>query len=186
MSTIQGNLANMAKELEDAQSKSDKLSHKGGKASAQKVEIATSRLQTASSTWDNQAPFILETLQSADESRLNHLRDGLTQYESLEIDNLNRCQKIAESTLGLLVEVDTSLEIKHWSQASVQGRPINERRSTTRQPSIAGSTTAVPTVPPPPATPASTHTDNQSEHSGKQEPGKPHYLYEHLPHLVSV
>ncbi|KAI6708577.1 hypothetical protein JHW43_008905 [Diplocarpon mali] len=168
MPNLQGNLAGMAKELEDAQSKSDKLNLKGGKASAQKVEAATTRLQAASSQWDSQAPFILETLQSIDESRLNHLRDILTQYETLEMDNLNRCQKNAESALGLLVEVDTSIEIQHWSQAAVAGRPLIERRST-RQSSMAGSTSAGHVHIPPPAAPASTHTDDQSEHSGKQE-----------------
>ncbi|PBP16916.1 hypothetical protein BUE80_DR012212, partial [Diplocarpon rosae] len=171
MPNLQGNLAGMAKELEDAQSKSDKLSQRGGKASAQKVEAATTRLQAASSQWDNQAPFILETLQSIDESRLNHLRDILTQYETHEMDSLNRCQKIAESALGLLVEIDTSIEIQRWSQAAVAGRPVNERTSTTRQSSTAGSTSAGNINMPPPAAPASTNTDNQSEHSGKQEQG---------------
>jgi hypothetical protein len=40
MTTIQGNLASMARDLEDAQDKSDKLSKKGGKASALKVDAA--------------------------------------------------------------------------------------------------------------------------------------------------
>ncbi|KAH7313014.1 Muniscin C-terminal mu homology domain-containing protein [Rhexocercosporidium sp. MPI-PUGE-AT-0058] len=170
MSTQQGNLAATAKELEDAQERSDKLSKKGGKASAQKVDFAQSRLQSATSSWDGQAPFIFETLQILDERRLNHLRDVLTQYQTLEMDNINRNQRVVESTLGLLLEVETAQEIQNWSQAAgMGGKPANERRSTTRQSSIAGSTSAGNTSMPAPPTPASTHTDNQSEHSEKRE-----------------
>lgn len=173
MSTQQGNLAAIAKELEDAQDRSDKLSKKGGKASAQKVDFAQSRLQSATSSWDGQAPFIFETLQILDERRLNHLRDVLTQYQTLEMDNINRNQRVVESTLGLLLEVETAQEIQNWSQAAgMGGKPAMERRSTTRQSSIAGSTSAGNISMPAPPTPASTHTDNQSEHSEKREQGK--------------
>lgn len=171
--TIQGNLSSMAKELEDAQSKCDKLSQKGGKASAQKVDAAAARLQTASSQWNSQAPFILETLQSVDESRLNQLRDVLTQYETHEMDNLIRCQQISESALHVLVEVDTSIEIVQWAQAVVAGRPVLDRRSAARQSSsIAEGSPGGNAHSQPPAAPASAHADNQSEHSGKQEHGK--------------
>src|SRR6266542_2643080 len=90
MTTIQGNLAAMAKEVEDAQHNSEKLSRKGGKASTQKVEAATSKLQSANQQWDSQAPFIFETLQALDERRLNHLRDVLTQYETHASDQVER------------------------------------------------------------------------------------------------
>lgn len=169
MVTQQGNLSVMAKDLEAAQDKSDKLSKKGGSASAQKVDVAQSKLQTASSQWDTQSPFIFETLQTVDERRLNHLRDVLTQYQTLEMDNVNRHQKVVESTLGLLLEVETAQEIQNWSQTATLGaRPATERRSTTRQSSIAGSTSAGNISMPAPPTPASAHTDNQSEHSEKQ------------------
>lgn len=176
--TIQGNLSAMAKELEDAQEKSEKLARKGGKASTMKMDTAASRLQTANSQWDAQAPFIFETLQALDERRLNHLRDVLTQYETLEADQVERNRKTIESTLALLVEIDTSQEITSWAAASVAGKPITERKA--RQLSTAGSgtTAGTNTHMPPPQTPQSTHTaqsthtDNHSEHSGKQESGE--------------
>lgn len=172
MTTIQGNLAAMARELEDAQDRSDKLSKKGGKASAQKVDVAQSRLQTATNSWDAQSPFIFETLQTLDERRVNHLRDVLTQYQTLEMDNINRNQRSVESTLGLLLEIETAQEIQNWSQAAgTGGKPMIERRTTTRQSSIAGSTSAGNASMPAPPTPASTHTDDQSEHSEKREQG---------------
>ncbi|EKD19655.1 uncharacterized protein L3040_002001 [Drepanopeziza brunnea f. sp. 'multigermtubi'] len=166
--TIQGNLGAMAKELEDAQSKSEKLMQRGGKASAYKVEAAAARLQTASTQWNNQAPFILETLQSVDEGRLNHLRDALTQYETQEMDNLNRCQSIVESALGVMVEVDTSIEIQSWAQTVVSGKPVVERRPAGRQGFVTGNAMTGNTNMPP-SIPAATNTDNRSEHSGKQE-----------------
>lgn len=172
MTTIQGNLAAMARELEDAQDKSSKLSKKGGKASAQKVESAASRLQSANQQWDSQAPFVFETLQALDESRLNHLRDFLTQYETHEADHIERNRVTVERTLSSLLEMDTSQEIKNWSQANVAGKPITERRP--RQPSNAGSGSAGGSfgagsaAVAPPQTPRS-YTDNTSETSGRQE-----------------
>jgi hypothetical protein len=173
MTTIQGNLAAMAKELEDAQDRSDKLTKKGGKASTQKVESATTKLQSANQQWDSQAPFVFETLQALDETRLNHLRDVLTQYETHEADQIERNRITVEQTLSALLEVDTAQEIRSWSQSAVAGKPITER--TARQLSTAGSSNAGPgsagtgAALPPPPTRQSAHTDNASEHSGKQE-----------------
>jgi hypothetical protein len=172
IATIQGNLGNMAKELEDAQDKFEKLNKKGGKASAQKVESATSKLQTATQQWASQSPFVFERLQALDESRMNHLRDVLTQYETHEADQVERNRITVEQTLRSLLEIDSSQEIKNWSQATVAGRPITER--TARQLSNAGSSTggsfgAAVGATPPPQTPRSTNTDNASEHSGRQD-----------------
>ncbi|KAH6673801.1 Muniscin C-terminal mu homology domain-containing protein [Halenospora varia] len=164
MSTIQGNLQSMAKELDGAQEKSDKLSKKGGKANTAKVEQATSQLQGAEQQWNSQAPFIFENLQALDETRLNHLRDVLTQFETHQADQIERNRITVEQTLGSLLEVDTAQEIKNWSQASVAGKPITERRA--RQ--LSNAEAAAAAMPPPP-TPRSTHTDNQSEHSQKHE-----------------
>lgn len=181
MTTIQGNLAAMAKDLDDAQDKAEKLSKKAGKASAQKVDAASSKLQSATSLWDSQAPFVFENLQALDERRLNQLRDVLTQYQTHEMDQFERNRKSVEETLGILLEIETAQEIKNWSQAVAAGRPAIERQ-TTRQSSIAespsrGGQNNNNSLPPPPGTAASTHTDNQSEHSGKQESsGKFHMI----------
>ncbi len=177
MTTIQGNLAAMAKEVDEAQEKSDKLGRKGGKASAAKVDHAATRLQSANSQWESQAPFIFETLQALDERRLNHLRDILTQYETLESDQIERNRKTVETTLSSLLEVDTAVEIKTWAEAQVAGKPITERRarqlSSTGSASIASPGTSI--MPPPTARSSHTahtqHTDNYSEHSGGHEKG---------------
>lgn len=168
MSTIQGNLGAMAKEFEDAQHASDKLSKKGGKASAQKVDNAAAKLQNAEQQWQAQAPFIYESLQAADERRLNHLRDILTQFETHEADRIERSRIAVEQTLTALLEVDTAQEIRNWSEATTAGRPVTDRAA--RQLSSAGeSGGAAPPLPPP--TPRSTHSAAASDVSKQEGPG---------------
>ncbi len=155
MNTIANNLQGMARELEDAQDKADKMGRKAGKASAQKVEAATQRLDAANQQWESQAPFIFETLQALDEQRVNHLRDVLTQLETHEVEQTVRTQSAAEVILNLILEVQTADEIQTFAQRTVEGRPRIERRSTARQPSIAGSVqSSNAPLPPLPAQPA--------------------------------
>jgi hypothetical protein len=164
MNTVQGNLSSMARELESAQEKSDKLSKKGGKASTQKVEAATSQLQTARQQWDSQAPFIFENLQALDETRLNHLRDVLTQFQTHEADQVERNRVAVEETLAALLEVDTSQEIRNWSQASKSEKAAPSRRA--RGTSNAGSSAPAPSSLRPPPIP--THSDSMSQRSSEQ------------------
>lgn len=159
MTTIQGNLGSMAKELEDAQEKADKLNRKGGKASASKVEVATSKVEMARSQWYSQAPFVFEKLQAVDETRLNHLRDVLTQYQTHETDQVERSRVNAEQTLNALLEVDTTQEIRTFVNNTTRGKAIVEPRA--RAPANVASTGHHPA----PASPALA-PDNASEHSG--------------------
>jgi hypothetical protein len=172
MTTIQGNLGSMAREVEDAQEKSEKLNKKGGKSISQKVDAAATKLQSANAQWDSQAPFVFESLQALDETRLNHLRDVLTQYETHEADQIERSRVVTEKTLSTLLEIETAQEIRSWSQANVARLP----QRAVRQHSSAGSGnaggsisgTGGTTAPPPPQTPRS-NADNASEHSGRLE-----------------
>ncbi|KAK4098333.1 hypothetical protein N658DRAFT_518092 [Parathielavia hyrcaniae] len=157
--TISANLQAMAKELDDAADKSDKLSKKGGKANAQKVDQAAARLEAASQQWESQSPFIFETLQALDEQRINHLRDVLTQFETHEIDQATRTQAAAEEVLNVMLEVNTSQEIKNFVQRATAGKPKVERRSTTRQSTPVTPTAAAPSI----------TGDDVSEHSGHRE-----------------
>lgn len=163
MSTIQGNLVAMQKELDEAQIKADKLGKKGAKANSLKVDNASQKLDSANSQWDSQAPFIFEKLQAVDESRLNHLRDVLTQYQTHEADQVERNRVTAETTLNSLLEVDTSQEIQNFARNATQGKPKVER-NTRRASSSAGSNTL-----PPPPIPKVPTGDGSSEHSGRNE-----------------
>jgi hypothetical protein len=52
--------------------KSDALNEKAGKArSVAKIDQAASRLEAATDQWETQAPFIFETVQALDETRLD-------------------------------------------------------------------------------------------------------------------
>lgn len=127
MSTVQANLSALSKELIDAREKSEKLHKKGNKASAQKVDAAATRLETATTTWDSQTPFIFERLQSLDELRLNRLRDLLTQYETHEVDCIERNRSTVESTIGSLIEVDTQTELLNWATNVTAGKQKREK-----------------------------------------------------------
>lgn len=155
---ISANLHGMAKELDDATEKSEKLSKKGGKANAQKVDQAASRLESATQQWESQAPFIFETLQALDEQRINHLRDVLTQFETHEVDQATRTQAAAEEVLNIMLEVNTAKEIENFAARTTAGKPKIERKSTnTRQSAVTTPTLAPPSV--------HAHDDDASEHS---------------------
>ncbi|KAI1642921.1 Muniscin C-terminal mu homology domain-containing protein [Daldinia loculata] len=162
LQTIQGNLQNMARELEDAQERTDKLSRKGGKASAQKVELAAGKLEFATQQWDSQAPFIFESLQALDESRMNQLRDCLTQYGTYEGEQAQSHQAEAETVLNSLLDYSTATEIQHFVAKTTAGRPKIEKRTTTarQSSSLSGGNSSL--APPSIHAPAA---DDRSEHS---------------------
>ena len=142
MSTIQGNLQALAKESEEAQRRSDKIQAKGGKASANKVSNATSDVENANQQWDTQAPFVFEQLQALDENRVNHLRDVLTQFQTHEVDQVERNRITAESCLNILLNVNTGDEISTFVARISGGRPTVPPRQQSR------TTTASSLVPP--------------------------------------
>lgn len=173
MSTIQGNLGSMAREIESAQKKSDKLNSQGQKASAQKVANAAQEVDNARSQWDSQAPFVFEKLQQVDESRLNHLRDILTQFQTHEVDHVERIRQSTENTLNSILSIETADEIKTWALRTTRGQPRMER--TRSRPSIAGSSAPsasnAPPVPPIPQdtlapTPFAGNDDGSSRSGG--------------------
>lgn len=149
MSTIQGNLAAMAKDVERAQQKTDKLRGKGDKAEAGKVASANSDLDTAQTQWESQAPYVFENLQALDETRLNHLRDVLTQFQTHEVDQVERDRITAEQCLNVLLNVETADEIKTFALRAVHTKPtIRPQRNSIATPSrsFQGASSATPTA----------------------------------------
>lgn len=127
MSTIGGNLAAMAKEIDGANKKAEKLRDKGAKASAGKVANASSDVENAMSQWESQAPYVFEQLQAADESRVNVLRDILTQFQTHEVDQVERSRVTAEQCLHAVLNIETADEIKTFALRTAQGKPKIER-----------------------------------------------------------
>ncbi|KAH8721118.1 Cytoskeletal protein syp1 [Beauveria bassiana] len=134
--TISANLTHLGKDLEDARHQADKLSKKGSKTSAQKIDAASTRLEMAQQEWDSQAPFVFETLQALDESRVNQLRDVLTQYQTHESDQAQRTQTIAGDALAVTIEIETESEIRGFVQTTIGDRPAAPTRSSTRRSSV--------------------------------------------------
>ncbi|KAI0889150.1 Muniscin C-terminal mu homology domain-containing protein [Annulohypoxylon maeteangense] len=163
--TIQSNLQNMARELEDAQERSEKLSKKGGKASAQKVDLAAGKLDSATQQWESQAPFIFESLQAVDESRMNQLRDCLTQYGTYEGELAQSHQAEAETVLNSLLDYNTANEIQHFVTKTTAGRPKIEKRATSSRQN-SGFTGPTSSLAPPSIHPSA---DDRSDHSVSKE-----------------
>ncbi|CAG7994592.1 unnamed protein product [Penicillium olsonii] len=114
MPGIQSNLAGLAKNVETAQKKVDKAKSKGAKG-ADKLAAEIANAEEVSQQWESRAPFVFEQLQAADETRLNHLRDVLTQLETHEVDQVERGRQAAETCLNILLNVETADEIKTFA-----------------------------------------------------------------------
>lgn len=147
MSNVSGNLSAIAKELHSAQKKAQKLDAKGGN----KAEDARSNVDDATLQWESQAPFVFEQLQALDEGRVNHLRDVLTQFQTHELDQIERSRASAESCLNALLNVETADEIKTFAMRA-KGQAV---AGPGRQDSLPGSSSlrpsgSIPPVPPPP------------------------------------
>lgn len=146
MSTIQGNLASLARDIETAGKRSDRLAHKGQRANTANVANANNELDMAQSQWDNQAPYVFEQLQAVDESRLNQLRDILTQFQTHEVDRVEKDRALAEQCLNVILNVETADEIKTFALRIAQGeRPATSQTQRNRQ-SIIGS--SIPSLAP--------------------------------------
>ena len=146
--TMSGNLMSLAKDLDEANKAAKKQREKGGKASADKVASVTTAVENAQGQWDSQAPYVFEQFQAADESRLNHLRDVLTQYQThvIELSSANSASE--EETLNALLNVQTSDEVSTFvlkatagltprdttTASSSRPRPVAQRTSSTLAP----------------------------------------------------
>jgi hypothetical protein len=160
MTTMQGNLSAMGKAVQEAQDKSDKLNKKGGKANAQKVELATKKLESANDNWNTEAPHIFETLQLVDEKRVNILRDVLTEYQTFEMEQIESSRLAVAEVLTHVVDVEAMTEILGFVNDTTQGR---QRRPLQRAPaSMSNNGSAL--VPPPSA--GADSVSQFSDHTG--------------------
>ncbi|PVI00492.1 hypothetical protein DM02DRAFT_614252 [Periconia macrospinosa] len=168
MSNISGNLAAMARDIDSAKNKAEKLRNKGSKAKASAVASAVGEVENATIQWESQAPYVFEKLQAVDESRLNHLRDALTQFQTHEVDQVERNRISAEDTLNVLLNIETADEIQTWSLRIRSG----ERLPLTRKGSNALGTPSksqAPPVPPVPPVP-SIHADDDKSSKSNSAP----------------
>ena len=161
MTTIQGNLAAIAKDFDNAQKKAEKLRDKGGRTD--RAANATSSVDDASQQWESQAPYVFEQLQSLDESRVNFLRDALTQFQTHEVDQVERNRTSAESCLNALLNIETADEIKTFAAKISAGRESSTRR---RSSATAGARPQSASLAPPPTPPSRGFEDGSSSRFG--------------------
>ena len=154
MGNVSGNLAAIAKDLTNARRKADKLDAKG----SNKIDDARSSVEDASSQWESQAPFVFEQLQAMDEARINHLRDVLTQFQTHELDAVERGRASAESCLNVLLNVETADEIKSFAARARS----QAGTSTSRRDSLIGATRPAASMPPVPPPPRQSSIDNRN------------------------
>lgn len=162
MQGVQNDLSTLAKNLDNSQRKVDKAKEKGPKA-VERLSSALAATEEINQQWNSRAPFAFEQLQAADEGRLNHLRDVLTQLETHEVDQVERCRQAAESCLNVLLNVETADEVKTFAAKINGGRPVTTGRE--RPPTA--SPNAEP-LPPPPRV----QDDAASERSGRSGPSR--------------
>lgn len=166
MATISGNLSAMAKEIEAAKKKSEKLRDKGAKAQANKVANAVADVESATLQWESQAPYVFEKLQAVDESRLNHLRDALTQFQTHEVDMVERNRNTAEETLNVLLNIQTEDEIKTFALRMQDGERPQSTRKQSATPTRTRAQTPTRNLAPPPPMPPTPQDDDRSQKSG--------------------
>ena len=98
------------------------------------------------SQWNSQSPFMFETLQAADESRINHLRNVLTQFQTHEVDQVERNRVTAEQCLNALLNVETADEIKAFALRTSQGHIPNQRGQWRERQDRGGASAASPSA----------------------------------------
>lgn len=134
MSNMQGNLSHIARDVDRAKQKLERLQSKGDSG---KIASATGEYENTQGQWDSQAPYVFESLQAVDEARWNQLRDVLTQFQTHEIDQVEKHRISAEQVLNVLLSVETADEVKAFA-LNVAERPAAQASST-------------PAMPPPPS-----------------------------------
>lgn len=161
ITTIQGNLSSIARDLTKAREKADKALAKGGR----RADDAHTNVDDASREWESQSPYVFEQLQALDESRVNHLRDVLTQFQTHELDRLEKGRASAEGCLNALLNVETADEIKTYAVKVTQGRGVTmRRRSSVAADRPRSSIGNVPPAPPPPR-----HSDSRHNSMANQD-----------------
>lgn len=126
MPNMQGNLSHIARDVDRARQKLERLSSKGDTG---KIASATGEFENTQAQWESQAPYVFESLQAADESRWNHLRDVLTQFQTHEIDQVEKHRVSAEQVLNILLSVETADEVKTFALHAVENRSAPQASS---------------------------------------------------------
>jgi len=132
LSTMQSNLGDLVREVDTAQKKLEKITggstnHSFGRnnslTSSANLTVAQTELENAQGAWNSQAPFVFETLQAADERRMDNLRNLLTLFLTHETDRIETDKNSAEACLNAMLTVETDKEIKMFAARVKDAHP---------------------------------------------------------------
>lgn len=76
------------------------------------------------SQWENQAPYILEQVETIDESRLGHLKNLLTTFGTLEADKSEKTMKISETVLNGILSYEPIDDVAAYAALVGKGDAI--------------------------------------------------------------
>nr|POE48051.1 suppressor of profilin deletion [Quercus suber] len=168
LTTTTGNLRSMVKDVDAVQARIDRLQAKGERLESSRMAEVNRELEETNAQWQSQAPYVFANLQEMDETRLNNLRDVLTQFQTHEVDLVEQNRRTAEHCLNVLLQVETADEIKTFAIKAVSTRPRTQR-------STGGFATAAGGAPPfsrGMLAPASSTPDDESQRSGSVQEEK--------------
>lgn len=74
--------------------------------------------------WENQAPYILEQVETIDESRLGHLKNLLTTFGTLEADKSEKTMKISEMVLNSILSYEPLDDVAAYAALVGKGEAL--------------------------------------------------------------
>ncbi|OLL22803.1 Cytoskeletal protein syp1 [Neolecta irregularis DAH-3] len=118
MRHVESNIASLAKYVELAEGKVEKVKKKG-KALPTKVEQVLESMSIVRGQWETEAPFVFERFQAIDERRLEFIKDIYHKYENLEIEQAKRKTEISDGVLLDIGNLSVKSEIDNYVQRSL-------------------------------------------------------------------
>lgn len=118
---MQQGLSSMASKVMHSEESYDKLRKKSG-GRQDKTEHAQVQLAEDRSQWENQAPYILEQVESMDEARLVLLKDALTRFGTLQVDNSQNGIKNTEKALNTVLSFEPLDDMRAFLTKISSGR----------------------------------------------------------------
>ncbi|RHZ71114.1 hypothetical protein Glove_262g43 [Diversispora epigaea] len=122
------NLSKLAKEYEERVSKvnrfktkKEKLSGKRAETSENKLIEAQKALEQIKAEWNSEWPKYLERSQEVDFMRWVHLKEILTNFETMQVESYQKRIEISEKNLSTIMEFNVQNEISDFCSKAIEG-----------------------------------------------------------------
>lgn len=126
-SHYESNLLSLAESQETARQKSEKAKSKG---KAKKQEEKAREETDARAHWENEAPLILEKMQTIDEARMVMLKDIFVKCMMMEVETSQSAMSESEGIMNSLLSLTPQKEVDEFVTQQKEGghAPMHERR----------------------------------------------------------